>query len=97
MIACRAGAEHARVRVGDVIADRAVGDPFLHVADRLAQTLGVLTRRPQDVKRQPLRALRADAGQLLQLLDKPSERFRKDTVGSEESRDLQAAEHALHD
>src|SRR5450756_1643482 len=59
----------AGVDVGDAVADRAVGDAVLDVTDRVAQALGVLARRAQDVKREALRALPADAGQALKLLD----------------------------
>ena len=59
----------AGIGVGDVVADRAVGDALLHVAQRVDQTVGQLARRLQQVKRQPLRALRPDAGQADELLD----------------------------
>ena len=72
-IAGGAGAERAGIGVRDVIARRAVGDSILDVSNRIAQALGVVARCPQDVKRQALRALRADTGQLLELLDQPGQ------------------------
>src|SRR6185503_7428423 len=75
LVARCAGAEGARIGVGDVIASRAVGNAILDVADRLAQAFGILARRAQDVKSEALGALRADAGQFLELLDEPDERI----------------------
>ena len=68
-IAVVAAAERARVGVGDVVADRAVGDALLDVAQRVGEPIRLLARRLEDVEREPLRALRADAGQALQFLD----------------------------
>ena len=82
LVAGRAGAERAGIGVGDVIARRAVGDALLDVADGVAQPLGILARRAQDVEREPLRALGADAGQLLQLLDEADEGSGRDTMWS---------------
>ena len=70
------GADRARVDIGHVVADGAVGDAVLDVADRLAQQVGLRARRLQDVEREALRALAADARQALQLLDEAREGFR---------------------
>ena len=48
--------------------DRGVDGFRIDVAHGLYQTVGLLARRPQDVERQTLRTLRADAGKPLQLL-----------------------------
>ena len=69
-------AVHARIDVGRVAADRAVRDALLDVADRVDEPIGLVARRSKNVKRQPLRALRADARKPLELIDEPSERFR---------------------
>ncbi len=74
-VALVAAAERARIGVGDVVADRAVGDALLHLANGVDQPIGLLARRLQDVEREALRALRADAGQALQLLDEAQERI----------------------
>jgi hypothetical protein len=74
-IAGVARAQRTRIGVGDVVADRAVRDAGLDVADGVGEPIGLLARRLEDVKRQPLRALGPDAGQRLQLLDQPDERF----------------------
>jgi hypothetical protein len=74
-IAGRVGTEVARVGVGDVAAHRAVGDAVLDVAHRLDEPLDLLARRLQDVEGEPGGALRADAGQALQLLDQPGQRL----------------------
>ena len=60
---------------GDVVAHRAVGDALLDVAQRVDETLGLLARRLEDVERETLRALRADAGQALEFLDESDERI----------------------
>ena len=43
--------------------------------DGIAQAIGILARRLEDMKRQSLRALGADAGQLLELFHQAGERF----------------------
>src|SRR6185295_2772775 len=73
MVAALAAAEVAGIRVGDIAADRAVRDTLLHLAHGVGETIGLLARRAQDVKRETLRALRADAGQALQFLDQSGE------------------------
>ena len=52
-------------------------DALLDFADGERQPLHFLARRLQDVERQPLRALGADAGEALQLGDELCQRFRK--------------------
>jgi hypothetical protein len=69
-------AEVTGIGVGDVAADGAVGDAVLHLAHRVGEALHFLTGRLQDVERQPLGALGADAGQALQLLDQLGEGIR---------------------
>src|SRR5204863_2228457 len=62
-------AEPARVLIGDVVANRAVGHALLDVAESARQHVDAFARRLQDVKGKTLRALRADAGQALQFFD----------------------------
>ena len=74
------GAEAAGIGVGDVAADRAVGDAVLDVAHRV----GTAARPPRAASCRMWNArrcalLRADAGQALQLLDEPGERIRDAT------------------
>ena len=69
------GAEAAGIDVGDGVAGRAVRDALLHVADGVAEALGVLARGAQDVEREALRALAADTRQFLQLVDEAREGF----------------------
>jgi hypothetical protein len=75
VIAIRALAIFARIALGDVVADRAVRDALLRLAYRLQQQVRLLAGRPEDVKRETLRALRADAGQSLQPFDQADERL----------------------
>src|SRR5262249_5883881 len=77
VIAIGGAAERAGIGVCDVVADRAVGDALFHVANRVDQPFGVIAWSLEDVKRKPLRALRADAGKALQLLDQSGQRFWK--------------------
>ena len=70
MVAAGVGAKLAGIDVGDAVAGRAVRDAILDVANGIAQPLSLLVRRFQDVKRQPLRALGANARQTLELIDK---------------------------
>ena len=73
-IALFVAAERTGIGVGDVVADRTVRDAFLHVADRVDETVGFFARRLENVKGQPLRAFRPDAGEALKLLDETDER-----------------------
>ena len=54
----------------------------LHLAHGIRERLGVLVARSQDVKRQALRAFRADARQFAQLFDEPRHGFRKSSTKS---------------
>src|SRR5205823_757843 len=87
LVARRVRAEDARILIRDVVAGGAVGDALLHLADGVAQPLGLVTRILEDVKREALRAFGADAGQLLQLLNEPGERFGQQS----EAGDLESA------
>src|SRR5262245_17227759 len=75
MVAGRVRTEVTGIGVRDVAADRAVGDPVLHLAHRLDQALDLFSRRFQDVECQPPGALGTDAGQPLKLLDQLRERI----------------------
>ena len=75
VVAALVAAAGAWIDIGDAVADRAVGDGVLHVANGRAQALGVLAGRAQDVEGETLRALAADARQALQLVDQACERF----------------------
>ena len=68
----RIAAEITQLAVADVVARGAKAQFFLHVHQRGGQALGIFARSPQNVKRQPLRRLLADARQALELLDKAS-------------------------
>src|SRR5688572_32892575 len=86
MVAAGVAAQAAGIDVGDVVAGSAVDDAILDVANRLAQQLGVLARRAQHVERQPLRALGANARQLLELVDELLQRRGQRHQRSEERR-----------
>ena len=73
-VATLVGAIEAGVGVGDVRADRAVGDPLLDVTHRVDERVDVVPRLPEQVEGETLGALGSDAGQLLELLDEPDER-----------------------
>ena len=55
----------------DVLAERAEPDALLDLDDRLGERLRFLGRGAQQVIREALRALRADAGQPVELVDQP--------------------------
>ena len=74
--------KRARIGVGDVVADRAVGDALLDVAHRLDEASACSRGRLEDVKREALRALGPDAGQALQLFDEADEGSGKDVTKS---------------
>src|SRR5262249_38192445 len=67
--AIRAGAVEARIGVGDVVADRALADFFLGVANGLGQSEGVLGRGAKEVKRKALSGFLANAGEMLKFID----------------------------
>src|SRR5512140_3758213 len=75
LVACRAGAVRTRIDIRDVVAERAKVQFVLDVVDGGGECLGIAGVRPQDVERQPLRALGSDARQLLELLDESSHRL----------------------
>src|SRR5581483_10510282 len=92
LVARGAGAVRARILLGDVVAGRAVRHALLDVADRVAQPLRIVARVLEDVEREPLRAFRADARELLQLLDEAGER-----IGQQlETGNLEPAHQAGH-
>src|SRR5215470_2341244 len=68
-VARSAGAENARVLVGDVIANGALADFFFRLADRVGKSERLAAIRAQQVKREPLRGLLSDAGQAFQLVN----------------------------
>src|SRR5262249_19405171 len=70
-----AAAERTGIDVGDVVAHRAVRDALLPLAHAIDQPFGVLARRLEDVEGEPLRALRTDSGQALELLDEMNQRL----------------------
>ena len=74
-IALVAPAESTRIRVGDVVTDRAVGDAFLHFSYGIDQPIRLLARCLQNIEGEALSPLRPDAGQALQLLDETQERI----------------------
>src|SRR5215831_14428966 len=76
-IAGLVAAEDAGIGVGDVVADRTVGHALFDVAYRVDQTIGQLARRAEEMKGEPLRAFRADAGQALQFFDESYKRIRQ--------------------
>src|SRR6266542_2734481 len=75
MIAGVVAAERTGVGIGDVAAHGAVSDLILDAAQGVGETLGLLARVLEDVEREALRALRPDAGQMLQLLDQSDQRL----------------------
>jgi len=77
LVAGCAGAIDAGVDVGDVIAHRAQAQVGLDVAHGGGEGFGIFVAGAQDVEGQPLRAFRADAGELFQLVDQARHRFGK--------------------
>jgi hypothetical protein len=69
MVSIRAAAEAAWIHVGDVIADRAIGDSFLHVSKGVNQSIGRVARRLEEVEGKSLRAFGTDTRQALELFD----------------------------
>src|SRR5690349_21099923 len=62
-------AEGAQLALGDVEAAAAPRDAVLGILDRVREALGVERVDLQEVKRDALRRLRADAGQASELVD----------------------------
>jgi hypothetical protein len=73
VVALVVAAEAARIGVGDVVAHRAVRNPFLDIANRFDEALCLLAWALEDVKREALRAPGTDAGETLQLFDEADE------------------------
>ena len=65
----------AGIDVGDVAADRTVGDALLDRPHRVDERVDFFARRLQEVKREPLRAAGADARQALQGRDQIGQRI----------------------
>lgn len=86
LVARGTGAIRARVDIGDVIADRAKAETGFHVTNSSGQGLCVIVAGAQNVKRQPLRTLRADARQLFQFVDQARHGFRESRHRKLESR-----------
>ena len=82
-IAGVAAAERAGIGVGDVVADRAVGDALLHVAQRVDQPVGQLARRLQQVKGETLRAFGPMPGRRTEFLDEAGQRIWEEPSGIE--------------
>src|SRR6185369_12395527 len=67
MIARRRRTDPAGIDFREVVANRAVNDSLLNLAQSGNQSLEIRLRRAQDMKRQPLRRLMPDTGQSFQL------------------------------
>ena len=83
LVAVGVAAKYAQVAVADVVADAAEAQLVLHVEQGLGKLFGVLARGTQDMKRQPLRGLLADARQAFEFVDQPRQRFREIRHGLE--------------
>src|SRR5262249_40928779 len=68
-VALRVRAEAARVNIGDVIADGAEDDFIFDILNGLNESVGLLAFSSEDVKRETLGGLGADARHLLKLVD----------------------------
>ena len=96
-VAVRIAAVRAQLAVADVVADAAEAELVLDVEQRLRQVLGIVAAGAQHVKREPLRGLLPDAGQTLELVDQPRERFGEIGHRLEQARrQAHAAQHAAH-
>ena len=71
LVARRTAAVNTRVHVRDVVAERAQPQIGLDVVDRTGESLRIFIARAQDVEGETLRALAANAGQLLQFVNQP--------------------------
>ena len=69
MISRGRGAEAAGIDFGEVVADGAKYDALLNFEHRRSKPLDIRLRHAQDVKRQPLRRLLADARQAFEFVD----------------------------
>jgi hypothetical protein len=68
-VAARVAADGARILIAEIAAGRALDHAGAHLANRLGEPLGRVRRLLQQVKREPLRRLPADPGELGQLRD----------------------------
>ena len=75
LIAGRAGTIDAGINVGDVVADRAQAQAGLDVVDGSGEGVGVVFAGAQNMERQPLRRLAANAGKFLELVNQTSHGF----------------------
>src|SRR6266516_1487806 len=75
MISRGRGAEAAGIDFGAVVADGAEYDALLNFKHRRSKPLDIRLGHAQDVKRQPLRRLLADARQAFEFVDQFSDWF----------------------
>src|SRR5207249_3121979 len=68
-VAAVVAADVARIRFGDVLTDRAEDRTFLQLDDRVGEAEGIVVRDTEEVIREALRALRSDAGKLVEFVD----------------------------
>ena len=77
LVAGGAGTINARINIGNIVADGAEAQAGFHIAHGSGQRLGIVVAGAQNVKREPLRGLAADARQFLQLVNKARHRLSK--------------------
>ena len=77
LVAGWTGAIDTGIDVGDVVADRTQAQIGFDIANCGRKRFSVVFARAQNMKRQTLGALAADARQLLELIDEPGHRLRK--------------------
>jgi hypothetical protein len=73
-VATRVLADRAELVLRQVAALLAEADAFLHLLDRCGERERLVLRRPEQVKREPVRGAGADAGQARQLRDEVVDR-----------------------
>lgn len=71
LIPSRAAAVDARLYVGDVIANGTEAQLRLDVTDGYGERFGIFAARAQDMERQALSGLAADAGQFPEFVNEP--------------------------
>ena len=69
VITGRADAIEARIRVGDVVADRALADFLFRVANRVGKSHGFFGRRAQEMEREALRGFLSNTGKMFEGVD----------------------------
>ena len=74
VVALGVSADRAQLLIGQVLTDRAEANAVLRVQNGLRKALRLILRQRQDIKRQPLRRLHADAGQTRKLFGQPLKR-----------------------